>query len=76
MGNCDYSEFCLLIILNKLENIRQPNAIPKYMLFFSAIKRHKQINIAADNNKPTLAIVNNLLIIFLSIFLSHHFDKS
>lgn len=67
-GSCDYFEFCLLIMLNKLDNIRLPNAIPKYMLFFSAEKRHKQINIVADSNKHTLAIVSNLPIIFLSIF--------
>ena len=75
-GICDYFEFCPLIILNKLDNIRLPNAIPKYMLFLSAEKRHKQMNIAADSNKPTLAIVSNLQMIFLSIFISCHFNNS
>lgn len=34
------------------------------------------MNIAADSNKPTLAIVSNLQMIFLSIFISCHFNNS
>lgn len=51
-------------MLNKLDNIILTNAIHKYMLFFSFINRHKQINIEADINKAILAIVSNLSIIF------------
>lgn len=42
-----------------------PNAMPKYVLFFSAEKRHKQINIRADSNKPAPAIVSILLMFFI-----------